>query len=571
MKKRTAWFLVAGVAAVSIGAASVGVVAVLLRSQKAGWSTSNYLYLSLDGDIPEQQPRSDFDAFFEKRPPSLRALVESLDRAAEDPKIAGVLIRVGVLPDVGWGKVQELRDAILRFRSRSNKPTYAHVEFCGNKEYYLATACSKIYAVPTALLDVSGLAAEVTFFQGTLAKLGIEAQFEGVGKYKNAPNQFTESGFTTPHREQMDALLDSLFSQYVTAISSGRHKSTEEVQDLIDSGPYEAKEALRAGLVDELLYQDQVDARFKDISRTSPGRYLRSLKGFGLGSRRRLAIIYAVGEIVPGQSQGSALGGNLAGSDTVAGALRRARGDDSVKGVVLRVDSPGGSGTASDVIWREVRLTAKAKPLIVSMGDVAASGGYYIAMGGDTIIAQPGTITGSIGVFGGKFSLKGLYDKLGLTKEILTRGERAALFSEYRRWSDEDRAKIRSMMVEFYQDFVGKVAQARRRSPADIDAVAQGRVWTGADALKHGLVDRLGGLEVALLVAKQKAGFGKDEDVDIVVFPERKGFFETLMERQEEGVLERSLPLDVRRLALWVRYLGDGAPMARLPFELRVR
>ena len=203
----------------------------------------------------------------------------------------------------------------------------------------------------------------------------------------------------------------------------------------------------------------------------------------------------------------------MAGSDTVAGAIREARKDDSIKAIVLRVDSPGGSGTASDVIWREVSLARQSKPVVVSMGDVAASGGYYIAMSSDAIVAQPATITGSIGVFGGKFSLHGLYDKLGITKEILDRGERASMFSEYRPWTDEERDRIRTLMVSFYRDFVGKVAQGRKKTYEDVDAVAQGRVWTGSDALQHGLVDRLGGMDVALAVAKEKASIARDQEV----------------------------------------------------------
>ncbi|HKC13894.1 MAG TPA: signal peptide peptidase SppA [Vicinamibacteria bacterium] len=572
MKKRTAWILVAGVAAVAIGAAAVGALALLLRGSRGrspfGGSES-YLALNLTGEVPEM-PGSEFGNFFETSAPSLRALVESLDRAATDPKVKAVVLRVSVLPDSGWGKVQELRDAITRFR-KSGKPAYAHLEFCGNKEYYLATACNKVYAVPGALLDVSGLRAEVTFLRKTLDKLGVEAQFEGVGKYKNAPNQFTESSFTEPHREQTQALLDGLFDQYLAAISAARGKSVAEVRAAVDEGPYTAEDARAAGLVDELLYQDELDARLKSAERVTPGRYVRSARGFGFDSRPKVALVYAVGEIVSGESQASGLGGEFAGSDTVARAIRQARTDPAIRAIVLRVDSPGGSGTASDVIWREMGLARKAKPVVVSMGDVAASGGYYIAMGGDAIVAQPGTITGSIGVFGGKFSLRGLYDKIGVTKEILTHGRNAALFSEYRPWNEEERGKVRSLMVSFYETFVTKAAQGRHKTYEEVDRIAQGRVWTGAAALKVGLVDRLGGLDVAVAVAKERAKLGKDEDVALVVLPQRKGFFEALMERQEENVAEKVLPADVRSVVRWMSSLNGAGPIARLPFELSVR
>jgi len=570
MKRRTAWILAASVAAVALGAAGVGALALLLRGRGAPLvSGDSYLYLRLEGEVPEQPPR-EIAAFFERRPASLRTLVESLDRAARDSSVRAAIVRINALPDSGWAKVQELRQALERFR-KSGKPVHAHIESAGNREYYLATACSKIYAVPTAILDVSGLAAEVSFFRGTLDKIGVEAQFEGVGKYKNAPNQLTETGFTEPHREQMEALLDSVFEQYLAAIAEGRGKTTEQVRELVDRGPFGAREALAAGLVDELLYQDELEARIKSAERLTPGQYVRSARGLGFDGRPRLAVVYAVGEIVSGESQDGPFGGSgYAGSETVAAALRQARQDAAVKAIVLRVDSPGGSGTASDVIWREVELSRHSKPVVVSMGDVAASGGYYIAMGGDVIVAQPGTITGSIGVFGGKFSLRGLYDKLGVTREILRRGRHADLFTDYRPWDEEERSKVRGLMQAFYEDFIRKAALGRKMSREDVQAVAQGRVWTGAEARKRGLVDQLGGLSDAVSLAKAKAGIARDQDVALTVLPERKSLFDLLLHSRDEDALER-IPADLRALVRLGRALQSGAILARLPFDLRIR
>jgi protease-4 len=570
MKRRTGWVLAASVLAVSLGAAAVGVLALLLKGRgTAGFSGNSYLFVRLQGEIPDQ-PSADLGLLLERRAPSLRTLVESLDRAAKDPKVSSVVLRVGTLPDAGWAKIQELRDAVSRFR-KSGKPAYAHIEYCGNKEYYLATACSKIYALPTAILDVSGLSLDVTFLRHGLDKLGVEAQFEGVGKYKNAPNQFTESSFTPPHREQMEALVDSLFGQYLAGIASGRGKTAEEVRAIVDEGPFDAHSALKAGLVDELLYEDELSSRMKDAERITPSRYVKASRGFSFETRPKLALVYAVGEINTGESQNGSFGGSVAGSDTVAGALRQARNDDAIKAVVFRVDSPGGFGPAADAIWREVALLRKSKPVVVSMGDYAASGGYYIAMAGDVIVAEPGTLTGSIGVFSGKFSLRGLYDKLGVTKEILSRGRNASLYTEYRPWSPDERAKVRAMNVAFYEEFVRKAAEGRKTSYAEVDAVAQGRVWTGADALHHGLVDRLGGTDAAIAAAKEKAGIPTGREVELVVMPERKGLFETILERQDDDVAKlTALPLDLRLALRFVEAIKDGAPMARLPFELKV-
>jgi protease-4 len=574
MKRRTAWFLAAGVTAVALGAAAVGAVALLVRGGRppVGWPGGRaYLALDVSGDIPEEPP-SGLSGLLESRPPSIRALVEAVDRAARDPGVKGLLMRVGTV-DTGWARVQELRGALVRFR-RSGKPSWAHLEFAGNREYFLATGCAKIAASPTAMLDVSGLAAEVTFYKGTLDKLGVEAQFEGIGKYKNAPNQFTETGFTPPHREQTEALVESLFEQYVQGVAEGRGLTTAAVRALVDQGPFQASEAKEAGLVDELLYRDQVENRIPAAGRLDPARYVKGARGFFDG-RPKLALVYAVGDITPGESRRSPFGGGLAGADTIVRGLRQARQDGAVRAIVLRVDSPGGSGTAADAVWREVGIARKTKPVVVSMGDYAASGGYYIAMRGDVIVADPGTITGSIGVFSGKFSLRGLYAKLGVSQGTVRRGRNATLFSSWEPWTDEERAKVRSLNEAFYRTFVAKAAEGRKRSPEEIEAVAQGRVWTGQEALAAGLVDALGGLDAAVQTAREKAHIPKGQEVELVVLPERKGLIETLLERQEEDVLARALGLTVgpagASFLRWATALGGGGPIARVPFDVAVR
>jgi protease-4 len=571
MSRKTAWWVAAAVAAVAVGAAAVGAVALLVRGgtrSGAVFASGGYLAIDLAGEMPEA-PAPSFGGLIESRATSIRGLVEAVDRAAHDGNVKGLLLRLGSL-DAGWARVQELRDALVRFK-RTGKPSWAHLESPGNLEYLLATGCSKIAVSPTAMLDVSGLAAEVTFYRGTLDKLGIQAQFEGIGKYKNAPNQLTERGFTEPHREQMNALVDGLFDQYVKAIAEGRGLTPEAVRALIDRGPFLAEQAKQAGLVDELLYRDQVEGRVPGGNRLAAAPYVRAGRGGGAFDRRpKLALVYAVGDLVPGESGDGPFGGT-AGSDTIIEGLRAARRDASVRGVVLRVDSPGGSGAASDAIWREIQLTRREKPVVASMGDYAASGGFYVAMGADAIVAEPGTITGSIGVFSGKFSLRGLYDKLGISQETVQRGRNANLFSSYEPWSDEQRAKVRALNQSFYDTFVSKAAEGRHKSPVEIERLAQGRVWTGREAARSGLVDGLGGLDEAIRLARQRAHIPSGQGVQLVVLPERKGFFEALLERQEPAVEAWALGRRPASLVRFARALAEGGPIARLPFDLAIR
>ena len=576
MKKRTAWVLVAMVAAVAIGAAAVGGAVLLFsgrlsqaswhRSPGAGSSGRQTLYLDLDGPLPERR-LTDIGNLLERRPPTLRTIVDSLERAARDPDVDRAVLRINFLPDAGWARVQEIRAAVLRFR-KSGKKTTAYLESGGNLEYYLATACDEIDALPSAILVINGLSSEVTFLRGTLDLLGVQAQFEGVGRYKNAPNQFIEKGFTAPHREQMEALLDSVFAQYVDAIAAARKKTPAEVRDMLDRGPYDGNSARAAGLVDNINYDDQLDG---SNERVSPGRYVKRASSSFFDSRPKVALIYAIGEIVSGESQSGAFGAEVAGSKTIVAALREARFDSSYRAVLVRIDSPGGSGAASDMMWREMKLASQAKPVIVSMGDVAASGGYYLAMGGTGIVAQPGTITGSIGVFSGKFSLRGLYDKIGVSKEIIDRGRFASIFTEYRPWSEAERQQVRDMNVAFYKDFVTRVAEARGKTWEQVDAVAEGRIWSGTEAREHGLVDRLGGIDTALDWAKEKAGIAAGTAVQLVVLPAERGVFETIWANQEETAVDAAVPASLRANLRWLAAMSDARQLARMPFDLRLR
>jgi len=569
MKRRNVWLLVGAVAVAAIGAAGTGAVVLALRFRGPAVGITGekrYLDVRFDGEIPEE-PASDFDALFGTPRPSLPGIVEGLTRASTDDSIAAIVVRVEDLSGTGWGKVQEVRDALMRVREK--KPVFAYLGDVTNKEYYLASAATKVYCAPAAEIAVTGLATQVTFFRHTLDKLGIEAQFEGFGKYKSAPNSYTEPSFTAPHREQMEALLDDLFAQFIEGIAKGRGLDPQRIRAAVDQGPLDADAAVAAGLADEKIYEDELESRIGASREVPLARYVRSQRSLGLG-RPKIAIIQVSGEIVSGRSGSDAFGGSYAGSETLVKAIRSARQRSDVRAIVLRVDSPGGSGSASDAIWREVVLAQRQKPVIASMSDLAASGGYYVAMAAQEIVADPGTLTGSIGVFGGKFSLRGLYDKLGITKEELQRGKNAGLFSDYRAWTEDERLKIREMLHVFYRQFVAKAAQGRSRKPEEIERVAQGRVWTGAAALENGLVDRLGGLSDAINLAKEKAGLARDAEVTIVRLPEHRGFIESLFARETPAILASALPADLRALLRWARTTQAGPIMARLPFDVRV-
>jgi protease-4 len=431
-----------------------------------------------------------------------------------------------------WGKVQEVRDAIADFR-QSGKPIVGYLEYGGEQEFYLASACDKVYLMPTASLDLTGIASYELFLRGMLDKIGAYPDALHIGEYKTASNTFTEHTYTPAHREMAESLNTDLYQQLVRGIADGRHKSEADVKALIDHGPFLPEDAVKAGLVDDLAYEDQLDDKVKLASGTP--HYLdlsdyRQVSNSSLGLDRgpRIGVIYAVGVIASGKSSYDSPSGMVVGSETIIDYLRKARADRSIKAIVLRVDSPGGSALASDVIWREVVLTKQQKPVIVSMSDVAASGGYYIAMPANVIVAEPSTLTGSIGVVLTKFVIDGTLKKLGINMEGVSQGRYADLYSPVRPFSPEERARMAENMQATYDTFVEKAAQGRNTTPERIDAIGQGRVWTGRQAKELGLVDELGGLQRALSIAKQRAKIPQDSQVEIVSYPGKRSFYDVL-------------------------------------------
>jgi protease-4 len=551
------------------------IVTALLVGRAPQVERDSTLVVRVTGGLEEMEPSGVIGQFLEA-PPTVRSLVDTLRKAKVDSRITGVVIRPTGTAAL-WGKVQEVRDAILDFKS-SRKPIIAYLEFAGEQELFLASACDKIFLMPTSSLDLTGLASYELFLRGTLDKVGAFPDALHIGEYKTASNVFTEHTYTPPHKEMAASLNSDLYQQLVRGLADGRQKSEAEIRALIDHGPFLPEDAVRAGLVDDLAYEDEIDDKVQLSA--GPSHFLeqkdyRSVTPASLGLNRgqRVAVIYAVGLISSGQSSYDSPQGQVAGSETLVEYLRKARADRSIKAIVLRIDSPGGSAIASDVIWREVQLTRNVKPVIASMSDVAASGGYYIAMPASAIVAQPATLTGSIGVVMIKFVIDGTLKKLGLNMEHVQEGRYADLYSPVRRFSPEERARVQEQMQATYDAFVEKAAAGRNTTPEKIDEIARGRVWTGRQAKQLGLVDELGGLDRALALAKERAGIAQDAGVEIVVYPPHKSIYEIVANpfgRSSEGsTLGALLGLrdarGLQRLMAPLQVFRRGEPLALMP------
>jgi len=542
------------------------------------------LVLRPGGELTEVAANDVVDQLIGGEANTVRAFIDSLHKAKRDARIKTVLLMPTSLELPYWGKVQELRDAIVDFR-KSGKKVIAYLQYGGDREYYLASAADRIFLLPTSPLDLTGVASYEIFLRGALDKIGAYPDYLHIGDYKTATNQLTEKRMTPAHREMTEALNRDAYDQLVRGIAEGRHKREADVRALLDRGPFLPEEALRAGLVDDLAYEDQLDDRVPELrgssldkQRIDGSEYARiDARSVGFQPKSRIAVLYAVGPIASGKSGFDPLNGSVLGSDTLVEQIKRVRDDDSIKAIVLRIDSPGGSSVASDVIWRELMITRDQKPsrpLVTSMSDLAASGGYYIALPGQVIVAQPGTLTGSIGIYTGKIVSGGTLDKLGITGETVKDGANADIYSPFSRFTPEQRGRVVDIMRDFYDNFLDKVAQSRHTTPQKIDAIAQGRVWTGAQARERGLVDALGGLDTAIAIAKQRAKIPADEDVEIVTYSPRRSFYEALTGsfRGESRVGLWSLLSrggDARALldaTAAARLFRRGEPLALMPF-----
>jgi protease-4 len=505
------------------------------------------------------------------RPPVMREVIFALRRAAQDHRIRGLLLDVAAVP-VDWAKVEELREAVSEFR-RSGKPVVCYLEGGSTREYALATAAEEIVLAPEGNLMVLGVSAELAFLKDTLDKLGMKADFVHVGKYKSAPEQLMRREASAANREMITAIVESRYESLVGMIAEGRNTTPEKARAWIDGGLYDSATAQAEGLVDSVLCREDLEEE-----RFAGEDYLWSH-----GSRRgagRVALVYVDGTIVPGKSQEDRLQGRLAGSATVVERLQQAREDDSIDAVVLRVNSPGGSALASDLIWHEVQRLQRIKPVVVSMSSYAASGGYYVSCGADSIFAEPATLTGSIGVFAGKVDMSGFYGKIGIQREYIARGENALLFGNQAVFTPRQRARLQGQLDDFYTRFVDKVAAGRDLTPESVEQVAQGRVWTGEQALSRHLVDGLGGLLRALDSAKFMMGLKAEDRVAVVTYEKKLTLLERALLRSfNDATQAPALPTAATELLVPLAEDGvtaavpllDGRPLALLPWRIHLR
>ncbi|GAB3718980.1 signal peptide peptidase SppA [Nocardiopsis oceani] len=485
------------------------------------------LELDLTEGVADEAPSNPVSQIMNRRKQRYLDIIEGIRRGARDPGVAALIVRVDAR-SLGIAKVQELRDAVADFRS-TGKPTVAWADTFGeagdgNLPYYLASAFAKVVLAPTGLVGLSGLVMRSTFLKGALDKLDVTFEAGARHEYKNAVNVYTETAFTDAHREASERIVVSTSDQLVEAVAKGRGLTEKRVRELIDRAPVLGQESLDAGLVDRLAYRDEVYTELNEQVRAENDGREPALQFVSRYHRKHtppprpkmaggpgyIALISANGAINLGRSRRSPLGGGtVMGSDTVCAAFRAARQDPQVKAVVFRVDSGGGSAIASDAIRRETELTSKAgKPVITAMGDIAGSGGYYVALGSDSIVAQPATITGSIGVLTGKPVLGKLKERFGITTDSVQTGAHAAMFDSEEGFSDSEWERVNTLLDSVYEDFVGKVAAARGMTWDQTHEVAKGRIWSGADARERGLVDDLGGIETAVRLARAKAGQG---------------------------------------------------------------
>ncbi len=535
-------------------------------------SRDSYLQLDVYGELPDRENPEPLARLFSQEVPTMNGLLECIRKAKIDNNIKGVILRpMGI--NAGWGKIDELKEAIEDFRT-SGKQVYVYLEMAANREYYLALSGDMIFGAPEGLLFINGLMGGGYFIKGTLDKIGVKADFIKHGKYKDYPEMFTRTSMSPAAREMVSSILEDIFGRYVAELSNARLLPQKQAEQLINKGIYSLNDAYNNHIIDTLLYYNEFKNYLKEEDQKGPriisySRYKDiPFNKLGVKAKDYFALIYALGTIVSGYGDEMGEDGLII-SQSMASNIKKAAEDKTVKAIVLRIDSPGGSGTAADIIWNEIKNARSEKPVVASISSVGASGGYYLAMSADSIFAEPSSIVGSIGVFSGKFSMEGLYKKLGINKELIPMGKNADLFSETSLFNDNQRMIIQNQVDEFYRVFVTKAAEGRHMSYQAVDAIAQGRVWTGSQAIQNGLVDRLGGLEDAIQTAKILAGISPDTYVKLKVYPKQQSYLDRLLSsgiQAQYSLIFNKVPSFALAYLKGFLYYRDYEPLMLMPF-----
>jgi len=570
--------LVGFLASIGLIVVALGVLAGYGWQEVRDWRTAEtpvpertVLTLDLAGGVAEQAPMSPLAGAADGGVPIHRA-IEALERAAGDDRVKAVAVRVG-RGALAMGHAQELRDALRDFRD-SGKPAWAFAETLsmggGTLQTYLASAFDRVWLQPSGDVDVSGFLLESPYLADALQEIGVQPRLDQRREYKGIKDRFTAMRMPEPQRRNQRQLLESWMDQVVTGIAEGRGLEPQQVRELVAAGAFSAERALEAGLVDKLGYQDQMSRALRqEVGAQADDRdAMVGLLTYGTQMQRQqelpedtpqIAVITGQGAVTLGDSQGGRLFGDVQmGSDTIAPALLEAARDDKIKAIVLRVDSPGGSYVASDTIWHAVRRARElGTPVVVSMGNIAASGGYFVAAPADRIYAQPGTITGSIGVGSGKFVMTGLWDKLEIAFDGVQVGRNADFWSANHDFTDQQWAKLQQFLDQTYADFKQKVGSGRELSPEQVEQAAQGQIWSGADAKARGLVDELGGLQAAIAGARELAEIPADQQVRVVDRPKRPDPLRRLIEGALKGQVESPAAEALGRIVRGLQPLVD--------------
>jgi len=531
------------------------------------------LIFKLEGEVPEKTPAEiPLPMFQEQAPLTVEQVWDTFRKAAGDSRIKGIIFEPRGL-EMGWAKMQEIHDEILQFK-KSGKPIVTYLRGPSAREYYLATATDRIYLAPEDSLDLKGLRVEAVFIKNTFDKLGVHADVIHAGKYKDAGDLLTQTSMSPETREVLDQILDQYYGNLIDTIAQGRKKQSDSVRAIIDQGPFMANEALANGLIDAFGYEDQATDDMKirlkqnDLTKLSARAYSKA-PASSSGVTRRIALVVGEGEITRGSGNSSSDDQGITAA-AFTKLLKQVEDDSSIKGVIIRVDSPGGDGVASDDILHEAKNLSKKKPVVISMSDLAASGGYFISLTGDPIVAYPNTLTGSIGVIFARISLHGLYDKIGVNKQMLKRGQYADLDSDYAPLTDDQRQKISGQIDAFYKGFVSRVADGRKKTFDQIEPLAQGRVWLGAQAKQNGLVDELGGLDRAVELVRQRAHIAASDKITLVPYPGKHSVFDVLFGRSDDGgALESKLEQVLGGLP--IAALAKGGFLKLMPYSINVK